>query len=204
MSNKKILTVFALLFYSYGCNDNPSSANNYQNFYPLNIGNRWEYKQQFFDSTGVATDSAKFTESVVGDTVIAGEKWYQYISIENAFPSGVKNYYINRPDGLYYFSALSPTPQLSYKYPVQVNEVYNVSMKIISVNEIVQTSDGKFNCVVYQQKTVATNYSAGAVVYINTFISPGIGKIKTELFHYSSQLVKVEDGIIELYQYQLN
>jgi hypothetical protein len=70
---KNILTLLILLLFIF------TPENYTQDYYPLNIGNRWDYKTIYWDDYS-GLDSSFHTVEIIGDTVLSNGQNYFVLS----------------------------------------------------------------------------------------------------------------------------
>ncbi len=192
-----LLPVLIFLLLS-GCKENSVSEKAKTEFYPLAVGNFWQYAAvpPIRDTT--------FVESVLSDTAVDNEKWY-FIAYTNG-QRVMGAYYRNRNDGVWKgnFSSSAGT-SLIYKYPCSVNESYVVgsidTVRVVATNEQVAVPAGTFSCNVYQR---TVQVGSETTYYENTYITFGIGKVKQELIYYDEMNEKKVSSQFLLLNYLLN
>jgi hypothetical protein len=186
-----ILVVF--LFVISSCKDNSTNNSETKEFFPLAVGNYWNYQWVMFDTTGrIENDSIYLPEKVVGDTMIDGSKWFLYNIL------GYIGLVKNGPNGLYGYSGNS-TPLLEYKYPALANEMCGDSLYVIATNVSVSTKAGIFNCIEYQRII----YQSPIWIEDRRYIAVGIGKVKTEYYYSKDKKSYIKKGEINLVDYKL-
>lgn len=202
-TEKRLLLVLLYVSHVLGCK-NPSGIEERPEFFPLKIGNSWSYAL-----TPWMTPNADsiITESVVADTSINNEKWF-LLSIPLGDRRTRGDYYRNRSDGLWTMHPQTfSKPRLVYKYPAVANELYIATpgdtIVVAGTNESVVVPAGTFNCIAYQRKIVIGTDSTQAFVFHNTYISPGVGKVKEELFNRDQEGQKIVVGQYVLVGYSI-
>ncbi|MDP1994643.1 MAG: hypothetical protein Q8K40_05280 [Ignavibacteria bacterium] len=194
------ITTLLIIFYCFsGCKDLSINVIDSNHFYPLAIGNYWNYQSINYDSLGNAEyDSSLYEEKVIGDTILAGEKWFN-LKLTTPSLNGTIAYknsavgLIMQTDGVMF------KYPLVYKYPATINDVFSDSVKVIALNEMTSTLAGSFNCLVYQQ---VHPYLSGWL-YINTYVSPGVGKVKMEGLLTTDKTKFVKWGELTLMDYKV-
>ena len=193
---KSILSLFVVLFIISACSDSSSPSKTGWEFFPLKIGNIWNY-QSFYDN-----DTIYITFHIQRDTIINYQKWY-----EIAIDSMSYVYYQNKSTGLwayniYNFGDDNPSCLL-YKYPAKTNEEYVVerdTIKVISIGQKVEVPAGNFNCYVYHMSGIG---GMGSLYYYEHFISPNTGLIKQIVYEKKENNVNDTISVQELTSYTL-
>ena len=196
-----ILIGISLLISS--CENSPTSPGIDGDLIPLKLGNYWGYTYFRYDSTGVTTDTLKWVELVDSDTLINGQRYYSIRDFVTMF-FGFKIFYINKADGIYRFSNYLESLSRQFKYPVKQNEVIyreTDTLQVISLIQKVVTPAGEFYCIVYQSmKQVGVTW----YYYENTYIAPGIGKVKIETGYSKDKVHLVNNSMLQLEIYKNN
>ncbi|MDR3628174.1 MAG: hypothetical protein P4L45_15125, partial [Ignavibacteriaceae bacterium] len=136
--------------------------------FSLKVGNKWTYKETFYYKYGISPTFDTVYQSVVGEAMINGEKWFL---ITSSFY--VDQYFTIRKDGVYQYYPDLKTAVLKYKYPAAVGDAYtsgyeewngasltlvNYQITVDSVNEVISVPDGKFTGCKYHSPEVDVNF----------------------------------------------
>ncbi len=173
------IALFCLLL-ALSCSDNNTDSNDSKKeIWPLAVGNKWTYASfSYYNSN---TDSIRYNDTIVffvsSSRIIDGVEWFAFGILGEA----PNTYMTNKSDGVWDCDKLEDTldfnPQntsLHFKYPTIVGE-YNPKdssiYKTISINDLIKTPAGSFNCVRYIRTTNVSN---------SIFLSPNIGLVKSE------------------------
>lgn len=167
-----------LIFIINGCGDSGTNTNNKNDvIWPLKVGNTWTYNvysyHRYNEDTVKPYDT--ITYYISGKKTINGEDWF-YLS---AIGKSTHNIMTNRDDGLWGLNFKDSnnididSAILLYKYPTYLNEYYpndTNGLKTISLNTLVTSSAGNFNCI------LLINIKRNDKL----FLSPRFGLIKSE------------------------
>lgn len=195
---RKFIFCFSLLLFYSGCKDTATEPTTNEQFYPLQIGNYWNYRLLKYDSLGNLTDnSIVLPERILRDTVINGEKWFLLNVM--GYLSMVDIPYINKSNGLHTWSGRNA--EIVYKYPANIGDVCGDSLKIVGINQRTTTIAGDFTCVVYKKEKYDPTLFW---IYYNTFIAPGYGKVKVEYFQSIDRVKWYKIGEYNLDNFKLN
>ena len=191
------LILFLIVFAS--CNDNITNPYINGDIIPLAEGNQWIYEVTKYDSTGKNVVSTRLDTMLIGVKDSSG-----LYHVKGIFGSSPLVYLSNSKNGLKY-STLTVIPQIDsngkpidkfgliekllFKYPqISKGLVYNVdelnAIKVENVNTRVKTSIGNFRCCVYKYYTIKGGLNFSTKIY--TYLSPGVGIIKYEIFDESN------------------
>ncbi len=92
---KPYLFIFTILCPKFAV---PQSDSTLFEYYPLQIGNRWEYENKFEDFQNDTTTFSYFTVEVIGDTMMLNQKRYQ-ILLKKSLPDTIaQEYFYERID----------------------------------------------------------------------------------------------------------
>jgi len=197
-SSIKSVLLLLLIFGITSCKDKILGPNSDNLFYPLKVGNVWEYNIVQYDSIGNIEYEGDFQEKVIADTIINGKLLYEIESPWYIEPAccDYHFYYHNSNDGLYFliYSAVTTIRNNHiYKYPCSegesfsLNNIHNDSLLVVSTNDTITCEAGIFKCIVYKGIIKDVTTPATPIVgYVYTYISPGTGKIKLETFSINS------------------
>jgi len=134
--------------------------------YPLKVGNRWTFKESYVFNDTVLVGAA-VTQSIIGEKMINGEKWFLLIS------SDVDQLITARADGIYVYYPDLKVAVLRYKYPTTIGEEYtsgydewtgamltlvNFQMTVDSTNEVVSVPRGQYQCYKYHAPEVTATF----------------------------------------------
>jgi hypothetical protein len=170
-------------FVLQSCKDDPASPDGSNEIWPLAVGNYWAYTYIFNDTTTVYD-----TVTVVGDTIINGDKWYMLGSglvDEIVLFRNLSTGLVTKEDDWD-----STAYQYIMKYPTQVGDTlfrWDVdnpedrdTVITISVNTPVTVAAGSFSAIVFQviDYEELLNYTSKEV----TYFSRNVGMIKNEIY----------------------
>jgi hypothetical protein len=169
---KRLVILLACIGFCFcGKDDNPAGPQPNNDIFPLAIGNYWNYEIVYYNDQGYEASRDTIRTSVVDDTLIDGERWFQLANNDNPM-SGLC---INRSDG---FWAGGPTGYLEFKYPAREGEQYTTmnqsTMTVEDDSNVVHVAAGEFTCVSYVAN-VPNRYAFGRAK-----LSPGTGLILEE------------------------
>ena len=200
---KLFLIIFLLSpLFLIGCKDKLVSPSLKNIFYPISVGNNWEYEITVYDSTGTIERVDTITESIIYERSKDGEPVYQFYSPLNP-PSPAccdyKYYLQNKTDGVH---ALTSSDSLGYwiydylvyKYPCSKNDFFTNGRNdfdttfVVSINDTVISDAGNFSCIVYKNiyYDLTDTTSNNLMSYSYAFVSKSIGKIKYEFYSTNS------------------
>ena len=206
MKTFNLITTTIILICFNSCKENSIGNSGTKEFYPLSVGNYWNYQTVTFDSVGnVKSDSSFWVEKVIGDTTLNGEKCY-FMKQSNSPDSWFIAPYRNSPNGLIMQVDSSITKYLLvYKYPATVNEMFSDSIKVIAVDETISTVAGNLKCMVYQRfySTLHTDLPPGWLC-TNTYVVPGFGKVRIDGFYSSDKTHLIKRVEYRLSDYIIN
>jgi hypothetical protein len=193
------ITIALVILCCAGCTDNSTNIVNEGQFYPLTVGNYWKYKTISYDSAGgnPVTGSSIWLEKVISDTLMNGERWSYVMSEQDSFAYAVP--FCNTNEGVK--TGWGDTPLLRYKYPAKKNDAFKYgrdTVRVIAVDEPVSTLLATFNCIVYRQ--LLDPHPQGWI-YLTTYISPGIGKVKMEVSVTTDSATYIKRLELSLFEY---
>jgi hypothetical protein len=148
-----------------------------------------------------------YTEYVDHDSTILGRQWFVVVtSGGNIRKQGL---FANGAYGYITYSNIIYDSALIYKFPVTVNEVYinpklYDTVQVIDDHSSVITPAGSFDCIVYQRRLLSGDSTHFQILYDNTYVARGYGKIKGEMFYYDSLSVKRGMGTWQLIKYSFH
>ena len=111
-----ILILFLVFFFITG----RSSFS--QSYYPLQIGDKWEYSRLTWDP-GVSSETDTFYVEVIGDTLMPNQQSYFILSTDFL---GVSRYIRADSNGVYYFNESDSSDWLVYNFNAHLKESYKV------------------------------------------------------------------------------
>ena len=144
---------------------------------PLKIGNEWTENICRYNSNSDVNCHKRITK-VIADTIINSEKFYILEVSDSTGKVQSRNYYTNRPDGLYSF--IRNKSVMILKYPVQAGEIFRGikdTIKVDGMDVTLQLSGKNYKCIRY---SVERNYNVSFKMFI--YCSPGIGRILYEIY----------------------
>jgi hypothetical protein len=112
-----------------------------------------------FDAEGNLTESYTDTLRVVGDTVVAGERWAEIRCTQTPADCIPGGFYTNREDGVWKWEIESDegSPHLLYKYPAEPGDTYalppgftDFHMDVLDTEASVETPAGSLLAYHYQ------------------------------------------------------
>ncbi|NUN70940.1 MAG: hypothetical protein HUU02_14665 [Bacteroidetes bacterium] len=171
----RLLLCFIFIM-SPGCTDTGADESKTVPFYPLAVGNVWQYRLIKYDSVGnnPVPDTSTYIERIVGDTMINALQWsvLEYSSGRWMFAYPCRS----TDSGMI---VNITTPRMYLKYPPTLYERYKGfgDLQVISIHEPTPTLAGTFTCVVYRQFLAD---DPEGVMYADLYVAPGIGKVKIE------------------------
>jgi hypothetical protein len=136
--------------------------------YPLKVGNKWTFRETFLSSSGTVFGSDTVSQTIVGEEMINGEKWFLLTSTANA-----DQLITARQDGIYLYYTDINSVVLKYKYPAAMGEEYTsgyeewtgailtlvtFQMTVDSTNEVVSVPKGKYQCYNYYAPEVLATF----------------------------------------------
>jgi hypothetical protein len=176
---KQLLCFLPLALLVLGCSDDNKITNPtpVKEIWPLKVGNQWTFEDQVLDSAGNVVQLDTTIWLITKDTVIQGATWY--IFTINGVPDPEVQPGANRSDGVWAWDGSSGF--LAWKYPTAVGDTWLIwtdTATVESINETVAVPAGTFVCLKY--KWVGDRDPDRA--YQCHYLSPGIGRVKTEEF----------------------
>jgi hypothetical protein len=138
--------------------------------YPLKVGNKWTFRDELIFSDGTVLDNGTVTQTIVGETLIDGEKWFLLSS--TAF---VNQLITARQDGIYIYYPHIKAAILNYKFPAYQGEQYvsgyeefngesdtlvTFQMTVDSTNEVISVPGGQFTCCKYHASLVISTFGS--------------------------------------------
>lgn len=193
-----------LLYYLFSqlfliaCKDNTVNPTIESSFYPISVGNSWEYNFKDYDSTGALVYEGPFDETFIYTRMKDGQPVYQFNSWLNP-PSPAccdyRYYFQNKTDGVHRLVSSDSTgywvyDYLLYKYPCSKNDYFTNGRNdydttfVISLNDTVVCAAGRFECIVY--KNITRDFEDTTLTKIlgfaYTYVAKGVGKVKFESY----------------------
>jgi hypothetical protein len=143
-----------------------------QEIIPLAVGNKWWLTFTEYDSTGSILQSAKWTRSIVGDTIINSYNWFLLQHEYSNLGSLAYEYLSNQDSGLYVRYTNGDGPYLWYPYPAAVGDSVTIfGLTIVSIDTLVSVPAGTRSCYCYG----ITMPSATDTLWEYAHVSPGWG-----------------------------
>ena len=164
--------------------ENPFSASA---LYPLAPGRYWVYQHSETDPLSHQVTVTTDTQRVLDDTVINGTTWYRMSRSETLGLNAGREYFTNRPDGLWALTLDSDTvsflPQnlerLYFRYPARTGDSYEVDpwqftypFTVTSTDDHCPSLDGT-RCIRYDDRS---SFRTEAVFHI----APGVGLVQLD------------------------
>lgn len=220
--SKKTNLIFFLLplWIATNCSDNIVDPPPAVLFYPLSIGNSWDYNYQYFDSLENILDQHTIQEIIINSFVKDGAILYQYDSPLNMpGPGGIEPIYLYKHGlvGLHELIlndtvSLEGTDILLYKYPCSKNDIFTNGRNdydttyVVSLNDTIDCEAGTFSCIVYRNliKDYIDSTLTRVVGYIDTYVAYGVGRIAYESFLINSKGQFYKSLFITLNNYNIN
>ena len=178
--------LFAILLYS-SCKDTGVQPTTPISTFPLKVGNQWNFQQVNFDTLGNTSWSQSDSIRIIGDTIIAGDRWYYYnyhghlLSFRNSESGVLARLVSPNTDGI---------AKLYLKFPAHVGDSYGfpivgfsgfnawldtaVQCTVMSLDTVVTVALGTFHC--YQFRVGTSN------TWWDNFVSQDYGWISEELY----------------------
>ncbi len=187
---KNFSIVLFCLFLMFSCSDNSTDSNDSKKeIWPLAVGNKWTYTIFSYHSTNIDSIENKgtFEYYIPYSKIVDGVEWFAFAELGNT----PNFYFTNKSDGLwgteYLKDSANFNPEktiLAYKYPTYVGE-YNPKdssgIKTFSINDLINTTAGSFNCIRYVRSNDETN---------SAYLAPGIGLVKTQQITHIDTIAK--------------
>jgi hypothetical protein len=177
--SNSILIIFLSIIFTT-CEDSVTTNNEVLNpIVPLEIGNVWTHRIEWYDTTGALTHTIYDSSTIVSDTIIQNERWFIWSNIARTITT-------NRKSGYWYrFGDLS---YLVLKYPVRKGETYKygngpdiyLNVTVLSVDSVISVPAGDFSCIVYEWRN-----SYGPLSSIECY-APNIGMVRYDRYSSTS------------------
>ncbi len=215
-----LITILFSPILLFGCKDKLVSPSLKNIFYPISVGNNWEYELKVYDSTGTIISVDTIAESIIYERTKDGESVYQFYSLLNP-PSPAccdyKYYLQNKTDGVHFLTSSDSLgywiyDNLLYKYPCGKNDFFTNGRNdfdttfVVSVNDTVISDAGSFSCIVY--KNISKDYPDSSAIKVTgfsyTYVSKGSGKIKYTYYSADSNNQFYKKFEYSLLSYSLN
>jgi hypothetical protein len=193
--------LFSMLFL-IACKDNTVNPIAGTSFYPISVGNNWNYNFKDYDSTGTLVYEGPFDETFIYARMKDGELVYQFNSPLNP-PSPAccdyRYYFQNKTDGVHRLVSSDSTgywvyDYLWFKYPCIKIDFYTNGRNdydttfVISLNDTVVCDAGRFECIVY--KNIIRDFEDTTFTKIlgfaYTYVAKDVGKVKFESYWSNS------------------
>jgi hypothetical protein len=195
----KILNVvlfLILITLVQSCSDinNPSVDGISNDIIPLTVGNTWSYHTTLYDTAGNVFKEFNNSREITGDTLINNTIWYYYDTDAwfcSVFKDGYHTYDPYRTDSL--------RNQLNFKYPCAAGEKYSY-YEVAKTDTQITVPAGTFNCIMYTLRMQTSMDFA----YIDFFIKPGVGYIKTIEYTFNGNLPPFIYNTSELLSWKFN
>lgn len=177
---------------------------------PLTIGNVWYGTTVRYGQDG-PLDTTGTTNTVVGDTTVSDTVWTEIFyetDDTSQFAYSWSSYSRNDSVGQWEALALGVSANLLAKYPAEALDTFTIDQGVTSVvivasvDSMVAVPAGEFSC--YNYRYLHLNES-GPNLKVSYFFSPGVGKIRSELYKLSdvSDTTGVLDNTWELDSFDL-
>ena len=106
-----------------------------QDYYPLEIGNRWDYKTHYWDFGGGGGDSSYHSVEVIGDSLFPNNKQYFVLSRDDL----IMNRYVRRDDNyIYYYNSYFNQEDTIINLSAQLNTPYFPGVSYASSVELLE------------------------------------------------------------------
>jgi hypothetical protein len=195
-----LLLLIIVVFISTCSNDsteptlNPNN-NSTKEFFPIDTGYSWTYQEKVFDVDGNPVElkngqySMNITYEVLGDTTIAGNKYYK---LPHLISSTRTQYYSPQNNAVYGFTINEELGDyepihIYFKYPAQVGDKYETIdgeiAELISKDTTITVPAGTYKCYVYK-------FVQNKLYVAKFFISSGVGIVKVEHDSRMSSLIQ--------------
>lgn len=123
MRTPLLLVTCAMVLLS-ACDSGPVISPSPRPLLPLEVGNRWILMRTVTDASGDTLAVKPDTVAVIGDTTLAGERWFALAGSSGDSQAGFGGYNTARSDGVWFRAGASSAPYLQYAYPVEPGTVY--------------------------------------------------------------------------------
>ena len=136
--------------------------------YPLKVGNKWTFRETYLSSSGTVFGSDTVSQTIVGEEMINGEKWFLLTST-----AYVDQLITTKQDGIYLYYPDINSVVLKYKYPAAMGVEYTsgyeewtgalltlvtFQMTVDSTNEVVTVPKGTYQCYNYDAPEVLATF----------------------------------------------
>lgn len=161
---------------------------------PLAVGNTWSYHTSLYDTAGNVFKELNSSREITGDTLIDNITWYYYETNAwfcSIFKDGYHIYDPYRTDSL--------RNLLNYKYPCAAGDKYSYYYEVAKIDTQITVPAGTFNCIMYTLRMQTPMDFA----YIDFFIKPGVGYIKTIEYSFTENRSLYVYDISELLSWEL-
>lgn len=190
-----------MLIILIGCKDNATNSTSDDSFYPMKIGNTWNYDYKSYDSLGKVEYEKVITETFNNTRTKNGSTLYEFDSPLNPAGPAAFNYtyyYQKGNDGIHWLISTDRVgywvaDYLLYKYPCVERDYYPTenyawdTTFVTSLHDTVICAAGTFSCIVYKYVIREDSISRKILAYTNTYVAKGIGKVKYELYSTKSE-----------------
>ena len=183
MINKLIYLAFLFLFIMIGCNSPNESYLEVEQYYPMRIGNEWEY----------TTNGSNVIEKIIDTLTIHGKLFFGFTN-----GTGETKYWMRESNGKLYYLNLNDSTEFilfdfanskgtSWELPSGYECGFGIGITLISKTDTIVTSTERyFNCYHFRHQKVCMD----AGMY-DTWIVKGIGKVKYTFETYFGNQVYV-------------
>ena len=187
------LLTFSMIFSSCSKESNPIIFKGKNDeIYPLAVGNKWEYSKTAYDIDYNIIAKDTFTTEIDMSYFKNGVEWF---GIASSWGQVSK-----QSDGIWMQDTQAPieaVPSLVYKYPTYSGDSYPY-WNVISTQKIIKIGLGYFRTIQYRfLKNSETKE------YIDNFLCPGIGLIKSKSVRKDSSGIFYTDIEEELIKYTI-
>lgn len=183
MKTKYQIARLLFLLILVGCESKtvePNPLFSEKDLFPLAVGKTFNYWIKVYNQNGAEIADRRFSQTISGDTLIAGQKWFKNDT--------TTTYVSNQTDGLHYFYTFNEKETLVYKYPATKGDVYD-SFSYTTNAE----TDEKFETItgVRSVEVITTNTSV---------VSPLSGKKYENCIHYlTAKFTPTNTNTIRIY-----
>jgi hypothetical protein len=186
-----ILLLFLSIIFTT-CEDSVSTNNEVLNpIVPLEIGNAWSHRIEWFDSTGNLTQTFYDSSAIISDTIIQNERWFIWSNIARTITT-------NRKSGYWY--RFGNTSYLVLKYPIKKGETYKygndpniyLDVTVLAIDSVISVPAGDFSCIIYEWRN-----SYGPLSSIECY-APNIGMVRYERYSSTSYGYEYMDSRFDL------
>lgn len=173
--NLAIIVLLMMIIQSCADVNTPTVNETSNEIIPLAVGNTWNYHTTLYDTTGNVFMDFNNSNKIVGDTTIQNINWFYYDKNALYFSIFQDGFHIYDP-----YKTDSLRDQLNFKYPCSVGDKYSY-YEVVKIDTQITVPAGTFSCIMYSLRMQTSMDFA----FIDFFIKPGVGNIKTIEYSYT-------------------